>query len=61
MLEDVCTMLEQKTRSARAEGQLPARCLVNVRIIPVKDPSRVPSIGAAKMAMEALTGIPETP
>ncbi len=32
----------------------------NVRIIPVKDPSRVPSIGAAKMAMEALTGIPET-
>jgi len=33
----------------------------NVRIIPVKDPSRVPSIGAAKMAMEALTGIPETP
>ena len=32
----------------------------NVRIIPVKDPSRVPSVGAAKMAMEALTGIPET-
>ncbi|HRZ28639.1 MAG TPA: ROK family protein [Spirochaetota bacterium] len=32
----------------------------NVRIIPVKDPSRVPSIGAAKMAMDALSGIPET-